>query len=371
MKEKLRTSLFFYTQPLPIRDKDRDILQKRKIWVDLENSPHVLFFHPIIKELKKRNYDIVITARDYAQVFELADLFGLDYVKIGAHFGRNKIMKVIGLFSRSLSLLSFIRSEKPTLSFSHGSRTQLLASKICGLPCVIAGDYEYGQKLPFIQADMYLVPEILFAQKNQMQPSRQVLGYPGIKENVYVPEFVPDYRSLSRLGIDDGSIIATIRPPATEAHYHRHESSLLFNAIVQYLCKSKEIRIVMVPRTSKQKEKLKGIFSQHLKNGKIIIPEQVVNGLDLVYFSDMVLSGGGTMIREAAALNVPSYSFFRGKIGAVDNYLAQIGRLTLIEKPADIPTKIRIIHRSKVNYTKMMVNTSLESIINHIETLMT
>lgn len=48
------------------------------------------------------------------------------------------------------------------------------------------------------------------------------------------------------------------------------------------------------------------------------------------------------MNREAAALGVPVYSIFRGKIGAVDRYLVEQGRLTLIEKPEDVRTKIKV-----------------------------
>ena len=46
------------------------------------------------------------------------------------------------------------------------------------------------------------------------------------------------------------------------------------------------------------------------------------------------------MNREAAALGVPVYSIFRGKIGAVDRYLADKGRLTLIESVEEIKSKI-------------------------------
>jgi predicted glycosyltransferase len=48
------------------------------------------------------------------------------------------------------------------------------------------------------------------------------------------------------------------------------------------------------------------------------------------------------MNREAASLGVPVYSIFRGKIGAVDQWLADTGRLTLIETVADVETKIRL-----------------------------
>ena len=54
-----------------------------KIWIDLDNTPHVPFFKPIIRELKERGYTIVITARDAFQVCELATLYGLVYKKVG------------------------------------------------------------------------------------------------------------------------------------------------------------------------------------------------------------------------------------------------------------------------------------------------
>jgi hypothetical protein len=36
----------------------------KKIWIDLENSPHVPFFKLIIEELNKRGYAVMLTARD-------------------------------------------------------------------------------------------------------------------------------------------------------------------------------------------------------------------------------------------------------------------------------------------------------------------
>src|SRR5262249_49345126 len=66
--------------------------------------------------------------------------------------------------------------------------------------------------------------------------------------------------------------------------------------------------------------------------------DHAVDGLNLMWFSDLVISGGGTMNREAAALGVPVYSIFRGKPAAVDHYLAATGRLKLLEKPKDIET---------------------------------
>src|ERR1700674_941828 len=76
----------------------------QKIWIDLDNSPHVPFFAPIVAELQKRGYSTVLTARDCFQVHELADLFHLNYKLIGRHFGKNRILKMAGLCWRALQL---------------------------------------------------------------------------------------------------------------------------------------------------------------------------------------------------------------------------------------------------------------------------
>jgi predicted glycosyltransferase len=83
-------------------------------------------------------------------------------------------------------------------------------------------------------------------------------------------------------------------------------------------------------------------WPQLCREGKILFPKKAVDGLNLIWWSDLVISGGGTMNREAAALGVPVYSIFRGKIGAVDRHLAESGRLFFIESPDDLRKKIKV-----------------------------
>lgn len=72
------------------------------------------------------------------------------------------------------------------------------------------------------------------------------------------------------------------------------------------------------------------------------------------------------MNREAAALGVPVYSIFRGKIGAVDRYLSNRGRLILLESIEDVKTKVSLTKREiKENFEKTN-NGTLNSIVNSI-----
>src|ERR1700723_901574 len=93
----------------------------KKIWVDLDNSPHVPFFRPIIEELKKRDYEVVVTARDAYQVRELVEFYGLAVKIAGKHYGKHKILKAFGTCWRALILAALMRREKPNLAICHGS----------------------------------------------------------------------------------------------------------------------------------------------------------------------------------------------------------------------------------------------------------
>ena len=340
----------------------------KKIWIDLDNSPHVPFFDPILKELNSRGFETILTVRDCFQTCGLADLHGLEYRRIGRHYGKNKALKVIGTLIRAVELLPIAMRNKPALSVSHGSRSQIIASWLLGIPDILIFDYEYTHGLGFIAPNWVMAPEII-PDSAINEKSDKILRYPGIKEDVYVLGFKPDPKVLKQLGLNIDDFIVTIRPPATEAHYHNPESEILFKAIVDYLGTQGNIdlHMVILPRNEiKQTEFIKNTWREWCNNGKIIIPDHVVDGLDLMWYSDLVVSGGGTMNREAAALGVPVYSIFRGKIGAVDQYLSNEGRLTLLKSVGDVRTKVKAVRRDKSSGGPKTSRAALETIVSNI-----
>lgn len=344
-------------------------IRKGKIWIDLENSPHVPFFAPIIAELEARGYAVVVTARDCFQVPALADRVGLRYTLIGRHSGKNKIRKVVGLCWRALQLIPTILREKPDLAVSHGSRSQLLASLCPGIPTLMIGDYEFGRPVPLIRPTWQMCPEVI-PTEDLWSHSTRVLRYPGIKEDVYVSRFIPDARIRAELGLTDTDLVVTLRPPATEAHYHNLESDELFAAAVDFLSTQPGVKLVMLPRNDTQATLLKKRWPNLFLTGTLRVPAHVVDGLNLIWYSDLVISGGGTMNREAAALGVPVYSTFRGSIGAVDRYLSQKGRLVLLESIRDVRTKIPVVRRTPPPALQRGNGTALDSIVDQIVVIM-
>ena len=352
---------------LDFKESRQKKTNQTNIWIDMDNSPHIPFFDPIIRELAQRGYLITITIRDCFQVAGLADLHGLSYSRVGKHYGKNRMLKIGGTVYRSLQLSRIALKVGASMALSHGSRSQMLASKLLRIPSMMIGDYEHAKAFPLIYPDCLVVPEIIEDTMITM-PVKWIRKYPGIKEDVYVPDFSPEPKILEELGINGGDLVVTIRPPATEAHYHNPEAEVLFKEAVEYLGAMDDVRMIILPRNEKkQGDFVKSQWAEWCDSRKIIIPEHVVDGLNLIWHSDLVISGGGTMNREAGALGVPVYSIFRGTIGAVDKYLAKEGRLTLIEKPEDLKTKMKVVHRDKPKEAAHRDRIALKRIVDIIE----
>lgn len=339
--------------------------RRKRIWIDLDNSPHVPFFLPIIEELESRDIEVILTARNAYQVCDLLDFYHLPCKVIGFHTGKNKLLKVVVNCLRALQLAPHALTPRPDLALSHGSRAQVLICKALGIPTVMMHDYEHTTKTGFLEPDWILMPDVI-PDGVMSKKSCGIRRYPGLKEDVYVPRFRPDSSILTQLGIAPCNLVATLRPPANEAHYHNPESEILFAETVRFLAQKPEVKAVVLPRNERQSQQLRSEWAELINSGQMIIPETAVNGLNLIWFSDLVISGGGTMNREAAALGVPVYSVFRGKIGAVDRYLAGKGRLILIESIQDVSRKIKLIPWNRPSQPDARNRLALPSIVENV-----
>ena len=318
---------------------------KRKIWIDVGYPPHALVLTPIIRELEKRGHEVSVTARQAFETCALLDLKKIEYRKIGKHPGKKKLFKIAGTLIRALQLILFARNKNFSVALAHGSPSQGLAAKFLGIPYIIMTDYEHTVSRMILSTKMmvpdYIPDSVLQSRKIDL---KKLAKYPGLKEDIYVKDFSPDPSILEELNLDKNKIIATLRPPATDAGYHNPESESLLYATLDCLTSDPRVQVVLLARQEQVeiRSRCRGKY-----NGRVTIPEKAVDGLNLVWHSDMVVSGGGTMNREAAALGVPAYSIFRSKIAAVDKYLVQEGKLQFITSVQAIG-KIRIEKREPV-----------------------
>jgi len=325
-----------------------------RIWIDLVNSPQVLFFIPIIKELEARGHTLLITSRDFSQTCALADQYNLSHQPIGKHGGKKWSSIVQKNFGRIIDLIKWINKQsKFDLAVSHNSYSQAFAAKLKRIPFVTLMDYEHQpyNHICFRLAKKVIVPESFpIEMLKKYGAGRKYEKYNGLKEEIYLSDFEPDPNYLTDQGIDKEKIVIVVRPPAPWAAYHRFESSI-FDSVMKHISNHKEAVIIFLPRIASQGEWIKQFGFSNL-----YIPQKALHGPNLLYAADVVVSGGGTMNREAAVLGTPVYTVFKGKSSAVDKYLIEQDRLVQIIELEDIP-KIKI--EKKNTQGEMLISKSL------------
>src|SRR6185437_2969948 len=158
-----------------------------------------------------------------------------------------------------------------------------LASIALGIPTLTIYDYEFTAGFGFLRPDWTFAPEYI-PNSAGLPFKRQIMRYPGLKEDVYVPRFRPDPSIKAQLGIGENELVVTLRPPATEAHYHNPEAEVLMDAALELLVHRENVRIILLPRNEKQSKVLREAWRQWIDKGKIVIPRQVVDGLNLIWY---------------------------------------------------------------------------------------
>ena len=306
-----------------------------RVWIDVTNSPHVLFFRPLIRILRERGDEVDVTAREYAQTLELLELHGIEHSVVGGHGGASTFGKARAMAERLPALHRFARGRGYDVALAHGSHDLTLTARRLGIPSATSFDYEYAwlqHQLGCRAATRVVVPDAIpperLARYGAVPP--KLLRYPGLKEDYYLADLEPDPAVLDELTIDPARVVVVLRPPPDVSLYHRHANPL-FPETLRALGARDDVHAVVLPRVAGQRDFVRGLGLP-----SVIVPDHAVDAQSLIAASDLVVSAGGTMNREAVSLGVPVYTVFGGRLGAVDEQLIREGKLRALTDPAAI-----------------------------------
>ncbi len=311
------------------------------VWIDISNSPQVLFFQPLVALLEARGHDVHVTTRDYAQTLELLELHAIEHKVVGPpHGGVGTLGKGRAMAGRVRALRRFAKSRGFDLALSHASHELPLVARSLGIPSAYAFDYEFARAqhgLGCRATRRVVVPEAIPQDRLDRlgASASKVRTYPGLKEEYYLHGFEPDPSVLDELGLDRERVLVVIRTPPEVSLYHRHGNPLFAN-VLERLGRDPGVQAVVLPRTGEQRH---AIAAKKLPS--LVLPEHAVDAQSLVAHSDLVVSAGGTMNREAVALGVPVYTTFAGKLGAVDEALIADRRLRLLHSVNELQLEKR------------------------------
>ena len=309
-----------------------------RVWVDLTNSPHVLVMRPLIDAMRADGHEVEVTARDFAQTLELCERFGMAHTAVGRHRGGKLASKGLGLASRSAALARWARPRRFDVAMGHGSNDVTVAAALLRIPSATAFDYEWATVQHNVNCRLVravVVPEAIPPQRLDRYGAKgKVRSYAGLKEEYYLADFEPDRGVLEELGLEEGKPIVVVRTPPAVSLYHRFETPL-FARLLDRLRGTAQT--VVLPRTPAQREEIE-------VRGGLIVPRHAIDAQSLIALSDLVISAGGTMNREAVALGTPVFTTFEGRLGAVDEGLLREGRLRRLDDPEEIRVEKRTSH---------------------------
>ncbi len=307
-----------------------------RVWIDLTNTAHVLVLRPLVELLEGDGHDVTLTARPLSHTVELLDAWGHPYTLVGRHGGAGRLGKAHAAASRVPRLIRFARRRRFGCALAHGSTDLPPVCRALGIPNTTTFDYEWAALQHHVNcrlATRVLVPDAIPPERLARYGARppKLVRYPGLKEEYYLAAFEPDPSVLDHLALDRESVLCVVRTAPSYALYLGGSENPILPRVLERLAHAPGARTVVLARTPSQRDAVRALGLPG-----VVVPDRAVDGRSLVAFADVLVSAGGTMNREAAVLGTPVWSIFEGRMGAVDERLAQEGRLRLLGDPSEL-----------------------------------
>lgn len=290
---------------------------KKTIWFDITNVPHVNFFMPLIKRYEGK-YNLIFSIRDFAETKSLfKKKIGEQFFEVGHHVGNSKIKKIWASFTRIFELNKTIPYFD--VKISCGGDASSVVAKLRHKLSITFDDNEKAPNwryAPF--SDLAFWPSVIPTDVlvKQCFNRNRLYKYNGFKEDFYLADYQPNLDFINTIPFEH---YVVVRAENIKANYVEGKVSIVPELLEKL--EKKGYNILFLPRYKSDYD-----YAKNTKN--VYIPNEAINGLDACYFSDAVLTGAGTMAREAACLGIPSVSFFAGsRLLTVDSELVKAGRI--------------------------------------------
>ncbi|MFB6130636.1 MAG: DUF354 domain-containing protein [Salinigranum sp.] len=294
-------------------------------WIDLASPSHPFFFAALADGLPA--VETETTVREKTETVDLAAELGFEYRVRGRDFD-NTLLRKLGIPLRTAQLA--VDTPAADVSLSSRNAMCVLASRARGIPSIHFTDNDvtaHVEDLPFetlynrleAAATHSVVPAAFETRElTKHGASRErIHTYDGYKEDVYVADFEPDPSFPEALPFDDYLVV---RPEALDAAYVDETRSLVPELLEGAVNRGENV--VYLPRGRGDVEP-----AREYPSDRVYVPDRALDGLQLAWHARCVLTGSGTMAREAACMGKPAVSFFPNALLSVDRELVREGRV--------------------------------------------
>jgi predicted glycosyltransferase len=352
------------------------------IWFDLVTPKSVLFFLPIITEIKNRNKKVLITARkgeDYSEVVELLKLYKLEFTNIGEFGGACLQGKLNASLERQKKLIEFINLYNIDRLVSLCSVDATRVAFGLGIPVINfydipLSDYESNFKKALPQARLtlplskkvfkpFVVPNEIFLRFSL--DKSQIYEYNFIDPLIWLKDFEPDFNEVEKIlnpyNLDLTKKLIIIREEEYKSSYVDKKFPILYTSLKE-IKNMFDLNIIIIPRYEIEYLEKEFPFA-------VILREKVVVQ-HLLAYADLFIGGGGTLNTEACYFGTPTIST-RSFICHYDKYQIDNNLMVWVNTKEDLLLKVKDLlmckERKKNNIFSSMtvnINTIVEQVLN-------
>ncbi len=291
----------------------------KTVWLDALTPKQARLMGVFAEALKSSGIRIVPTCREYEYTVGTFRLLGVEPVVLGRHGGGGLGGKLRADVERMRLLARLVEEQGPDLLVTYPNPSATRVAFGLGIPILMFNDTPHS--VPACRLSCPLASTLVYSEfiprrlmeRFVLKEWTRVRRYRGVEELAWILRFKPDPRVLEELGLEEGNYVL-VRPEERKASYYGEGPVLVELAAA---LARKGHRVVVLPRYREQAEALGSVAN-------IVIPESAVDGPSLEYYAAAVVTGGGTMAREAALLGTPGINLFPQRIH-VDEALSRLG----------------------------------------------
>lgn len=315
-------------------DSPAAVRPEATVWLDLVSPSHPFLFRPVVSGIESAKFNI--TVREKTETVRLSDINGFDFDVVGRDFD-NPLLRKVGIPYRTAQLIR--RAPAADISLSARNAMCVLASKARGIPSIHFTDNDVTAYAPELHVEeLYnffescathlVVPEAFQTDVllDFCASPEQIHTFDGYKEDIYVADLEPDHRFSLQLPFDEYIVV---RPEALDAAYVSDEISIVPTILGR--AHEEGMNVVYLPRGRHDEQ-----FADPYPPDRVYTPDDALDGLQLAWHSNGVLTGSGTMAREAACMGKPAVSFFPNDLISVDRCIIREGRMLHSRDPDEI-----------------------------------
>jgi predicted glycosyltransferase len=309
-----------------------------RVWLDLLTPKQVLFFGPVINELKSMGAETLATSRKYREVGPLAERARLELNYVGDRGTRGQEEQLLAATRRQAEMIPLVKEFKPDVAVSIASAVCARVAFGLGIKHIAVNDSPHSEVAGRLSIPLshhllcpWVIPYSAWAKFGIQR--KQVTTYHALDPAAWLKRAPLPGPSPK---LDPRKKTITVRVQESDAPYLAKADMSWTDKVLSTLLESyHDANLVALCRYDFQVEEVKTKFGS-----KWIVPDEVVSGHDLLASTNLFVGMGGTMNAEAALMGVPTISAFQGSL-YTDAYLESVGLLARALTPQKLASHAR------------------------------